>query len=375
MRKRLSNIFHMGVKELLSLRRDPVLLAMILWAFSLSIYIAATSISHDLHHASIGIVDEDRSTLSRRIAGAFLPPRFQPPHYISFGEIDAGMDMRRFTFTLVIPSGFESDLLRGDHPSLQLNIDATAIMQAGIGAGYINQVITGEVLNFVDTGQQAALPVTLETRFAFNPNLDSAWFTSIMEIINNVTMLTILLTGAALIREREHGTIEHLLVMPLSPFEIVMAKVWASGLVVLTATAFSLWIMVRQVLDVPIHGSVPLFLAGTLLYLFFTSALGVFMGTIARSMPQFGLLFILIILPMNLLSGGQTPAESQPELLRAAMQLVPSTHFVDFAQAILYRGAGIAIVWPHFLAVAVMGAVFFSVSVLRFRRSIAQAGK
>lgn len=372
MRRTVANVFYLGTKELRSLLRDTVLLAMIVWAFSLSIYIAATSISHDLHNATIGIVDEDRSALSLRIRGAFLPPRFKEPEMISFADIDPGMDMRRYTFTLVIPSRFEADALSGKHPSVQLNIDATATMQAGIGAGYIRAIITEEVMQFLGKGESGALsPVILQTRFAFNPSLDSKWFSSIMEIISNVTMLSILLTGAALIREREHGTIEHLLVMPLSPFEIVMAKVWANGFVVLVASAFSLWVMVRQVLDVPVPGSIPLFLLGTIFYLFFASALGVFMGTITRSMPQFGMLFILVILPMNLLSGGQTPTESQPEMLRALMQFVPSTHFVSLAQAILYRGAGIDIVWPHFLAVLGMGALFFALATLRFRHSIA----
>jgi len=370
MNQRLSNIFHLGIKELRSLRRDTVLMTMIIWAFSAAIYIAATSISHDLNNATIGIVDEDRSTISLRIREAFLLPHFKKPELISFADIDRGMDMRRYTFTLVIPSRFEADILSGNHPSVQLNIDATATMQAGIGAGYIRTIVTEEVTRFLDDAV-AVLPVSLQTRFAFNPSLESKRFSSIMELIENITMLTILLTGAALIREREHGTIEHLLVMPLSPFEIVMGKVWSNCLVVLTATAFSLWVIVRQVLDVPIAGSVPLFLLGTLFYLFFASALGVFMGTITRSMPQFGMLFILVILPMNMLSGGQTPTESQPELLRALMQLVPSTHFVSLAQAILYRGADFDIVWPNFVTVAVMGALFLTLATLRFRRSVA----
>jgi ABC-2 type transport system permease protein len=211
----------------------------------------------------------------------------------------------------------------------------------------------------------------MRLRYAFNPNLSSKWFTSIMEVISNITMFVVLLTGAALIREREHGTIEHLLVMPVTPIEIMLSKVWANGLVILTATAFCLWVMIEGVLQVPIAGSVPLFLLGTLLYLFFASALGIFLGTTARSMPQFGLLFIITILPMNLLSGGQTPLESQPEWLQHIMWFVPSTHFVSFAQAILYRGAGLDIVWPNFLAVSVVGLSLLTLSALAFRRSIA----
>lgn len=371
MRLNIGNIYRLGIKELRSLYRDPVMLFMIIWAFSASIYIAGTSISHDLHNASIAIVDEDQSPLSLRIRTAFLPPYFKTPETIAFADIDKSMDLDKYTFVLVIPEDFEADVLRGLKPAIQVNLDATAVMIAGIGAGYIQNIVTDEVVHFMSGGPAPAQnPVGLKMRYAFNPNLTSEWFSAIMELISNVTMFTILLTGAALIREREHGTIEHLLVMPVTPLEIMLSKVWASQLVILSATGFCLWVVVQGVLQVPVAGSTVLFLSGVLLYLFFASALGIFLGTIARSMPQFGLLFILTILPMQLLSGGQTPLESQPDWLQHIMWFVPSTHFVSFAQAILYRGAGLDIIWPNFLAVAVVGLTLLSLSTLAFRRSI-----
>jgi len=370
--RRLENIYRLGVKELFSLRRDAVLLALVVWAFSFSIYTAATGISHDLRNGSIAIVDEDQSQLSARIRQAFLPPYFKDPTLISFQEIDPAMDSGRYTFVLVIPHNFEADVLAERKPAIQVNIDATAMMQAGIGDGYISSILRQEISRFVDPGgTDSDSVVELKARYAFNPNLTSSWFTSVMEIINNVTMLSIVLTGAALIREREHGTIEHLLVMPLTPFEIMMAKVWANGFVILVAVSLSLWLVVETLLQVPVAGSRPLFIAGAALYLFFATALGIFLATIARSMPQFGLLFMMVALPMNLLSGGQTPVESQPQLLQIIMQAVPSTHFVSFAQAILYRGAGIDIVWPQFALVTAIGGVFFAFAVARFRKSIA----
>ena len=368
----LSNIFRLGIKELFSLRRDPVLLGLIIWAFTLSVYSAATGMSHDLNNGAIAIVDQDRSQLSTRVREAFLPPYFNEPAMIDFADIDRTLGSGRYTFVLVIPSGFQADILSGSRPELQVNIDATVMMQAGIGNGYIANILNQEITRFIAGAQPPyGPPVGLTVRYAFNPNLTGAWFTSVMEIINNVTMLSIVLTGAALIREREHGTIEHLLVMPLTPFEIMMAKVWANGLVILGAVALSLWLVVETLLQVPVAGSRPLFLAGTVLYLFFATALGIFLGTIARSMPQFGLLFILVALPMMLLSGAETPIESQPKQLQAVMQAVPSVHFVSFAQSILYRGAGLDIVWPKFGLVVAIGGLFFAFAALRFRRSIA----
>ncbi len=371
--RRLDNIYRLGIKELYSLRRDAVLLALVVWAFSLSVYTAATGMSHDLRNGAIAIVDEDRSQLSLRLRQALLPPYFRTPELISFREIDPAMDSGRYTFVVVVPANFEADVLAGRHPEIQVGIDATAMMQAGIGEGYITNIFSREISEFADPqGAAAVRPVELKARYAFNPNLTSSWFTSVMEIINNVTMLSIVLTGAALIREREHGTIEHLLVMPLTPFEIMMAKIWANGLVIVFAVGLSLWLVVEILLQVPVVGSRALFLAGTVLYLFFATAFGIFLATIARSMPQFGLLFMLVVLPMNLLSGGETPVESQPEALQTVMQAVPSTHFVKFAQAILYRDAGIDIVWPQFALVIAIGGLFFAFAAMRFRRNISE---
>ena len=369
--RRLENIYRLGVKELFSLRRDSVLLALVVWAFSFSIYTAATGMSHDLRNGSIAIVDEDRSQLSGRIWQAFLQPYFKEPKLISFQEIDPAMDSGRYTFVVVIPDDFQADVVAGRKPTIQVNIDATAMMQAGIGDGYISGILSQVIREYVSPGgTETGSAVELKTRYAFNPNLTGSWFTSVMEMINNVTMLSIVLTGAALIREREHGTIEHLLVMPLTPLEIMMAKVWANGLVILVAAGLSLWVVVEILLQVPVAGSKPLFLAGTALYLFFATALGIFLATLARSMPQFGLLFMLVVLPMNLLSGGETPIESQPEFLQMIMQAVPSVHFVSFAQSILYRGAGIDVVWPKFVLVTAIGGVFFAFAAARFRKSI-----
>jgi ABC-2 type transport system permease protein len=230
------------------------------------------------------------------------------------------------------------------------------------------------VAQFVTRTEASPPPsVNLAVRIAFNPNVTTSWFMSIMAIITNITMLAIILAGAAIIREREHGTMDHLMVMPLTPFEIAMAKVWANGLVITVAVGLSLAIVVRVIMGIPIAGSVPLFMFGVALYLFFTTAVGILLGTIARSMPQLGLLYIMIALPMNLLSGANTPVESMPPFLRTLMEASPSTHFVSFAQAILYRGAGLDVVWPQFLAVTLIGGLFFVVALMRFRRITAQA--
>ncbi|WP_393988189.1 ABC transporter permease [Xanthobacter sediminis] len=369
---RAGNVWQLLVKELISLWRDRALLILVLYAFTAAIYIQANGMKHDLNRATVGVVDEDNSALSHAILDALLPPRFQPPVSLQPGEVDKGMDAARYTFVLNFPPDFQADVLAGRTPTVQLLIDATALMQAGLGATDISGIFLQEVNRFVSrTGRDVATPAELKIRVAFNQGLESSWFTGTMGLITNVTMLSVLLAGAALIREREHGTLEHLLVLPVRPSEIMLAKILANGAVILAGTAFSIVVVLKGVMGMEIAGSVGLFLAGTALYLFFSAALGIFLGTLSGSMPQFGLLFFLVVLPMNMLSGGFTPLESMPQWLQAAMQASPSTQFVAFAQAILYRGAGMETVWPRFLATFAIGMLFFSVALVRFRRFLA----
>lgn len=373
MKTTLINIFRLGIKELRSLWADKVLLVLICWVFTGAIYAASVGVSQELRNAPVAVVDEDQSQLSKRLIGALTPPYFKQPEMVTMQQMDAELDHGRYSFGIVIPANFQRDLQAGRRPTLQVNIDATQMSQSFIGAGYIQSIFTGELNEYL-TGRRdgADPPIRLATRVRFNPNLIGFWFGGVVEVISSITILTIILVGAAFIREREHGTIEHLLVMPVTPFQIMMAKIWANGLIVLLGAAVALYLVIQGILKVPIAGSIPLFLCGAALYMFSAASIGIFLGTIARSMPQLGLLVILTIIPLQLLSGGVTPRESMPELVQWIMSAAPTTYFVKLAQLVLYRGAGFSTVWLNFVAMAVIGAVFFSAALVRFRRSVTQ---
>src|SRR5215470_12042623 len=283
----LTNIFWLALKEFRSVLSDKVLVLFVLYAFTWTIYQQATGTSNEVNNASIAFADEDQSALSKQLINAFYPPRFQYVVRIRPDEIERAMDEGRFMFVVVVPPRFELNLNAGHRPDIQVNIDATAMQQAGIGAGYIHSIINQRLSTYLRrTDIDTSPPVNLVERKMFNPNGVSAWFSSIVAIINQLSLLTIVLTGAAVIREREHGTLEHLLVMPLSAFEIAMAKVLANGLVILMATMLSLFLVVRMILGVPFQGSLFLWFSGVLLYLFFATALGLFLGTISRSRSE-----------------------------------------------------------------------------------------
>ena len=215
------------------------------------------------------------------------------------------------------------------------------------------------------------MPINLVVRAAFNPNLKTAWFSAMTQVINQITMLTVILTGAALIREREQGTVEHLLVMPVVPGEIMLAKMFANGLVILLAAMLSLQFVVHWWIGAPIAGSLLLFLFGAAIYAVVVAALGILLGTLSTSMGQFGLLAMPVLIVTQLLSGSSTPMESMPVALQYVMKiLTPTPHFVAFAQAVLFRGADISIVWRPLAAMVVIGAVYFAFALSRFRRVI-----
>lgn len=370
---RLVNILNLGIKELRSLVRDPMMLVLIAYAFTIQVYSAAKVIPESLNKAPIAIVDEDQSALSNRLVNAFYPPYFTLPTLTTIAGMDARMNAGLTTFALDIPPNFQRDVLAGRQPDIQLNVDATRITQAYTGQGYIQTIVATEAAAFAQRYRsETILPVNLALRIRFNPTLNKSWFGAIIEIINEVTLLSIILTGAALIREREHGTVEHLLVMPVTPFEIMVSKIWSMALVVLVADAASLAIVVQGALAVPIQGSITLFLLGAAMNLFATTSLGIFLATLARSMPQFALLLVIVILPLEILSGGLTPRESMPQFVQTVMLCAPTTHFISLAQAILFRGAGLSVVWPQFLALAVIGTVLFTLAALRFRTAISQ---
>ena len=375
MGRRLANVFRLGVKELYSLRADPILLVLILYCFTLAVYSQATGAKTEVENVAVGIVDEDDSELSRRIAGAILEPYFKPAVEITADQIDPGMNSGRLVFVLEIPPKFEFDALAGRRPTVQIDVDATAVSQAGIGAGYLQNIIAQEALSYLQRREGTVnIPINFVTRTAFNPNRKSEWFLSIMAIINFVTMLAIVLTGSALIRERERGTVEHLLVMPVRPTEIMIAKIWANGLVIVVTALLSLWFVAHGVLQTPLAGSMLLLVAGTVLYQFSVGALGILLATFAGTMGQFGLLMIPVLIILMLLSGTTTPYESMPVWVQQAMEFTPTTHFVSFAQSVLYRGASFDIVWGDLAALAAITLVFFGVSLMRFRTTIASFG-
>jgi ABC-2 type transport system permease protein len=370
----IANVFHLGLKELASVWRDRAMMIFIVWAFTGAIYLVAAGANTEMRDASVGFVDGDHSQLAGRIRDALRRPSFAPPVSLDRAAIDQAMDTARFTFIVDVPPRFEQDLLAGRRPELQLIVDATAMTQASIGTGYMQEIVSREIDLFLEArGSRSASPIAFTVRSFFNPNLEESRHTAIMEIVNNVCLLSIVLVGAAVVREREHGTIEHLLVMPVRSSEIVFAKIWANGLVVLTAVFLSLTLVAKGALGIRVNGSIAVYLLGAAIFVFAVMALGIMLATLTRSMPQFALLAFPTVIIMEVLSGGMTPLESMPPYLQVIMSAVPSTHYVKFSQGVLFRDAPLSIVWPEMAWMTGLGVVYLSTALGRFRAMLANA--
>ncbi len=371
----IKNTFHLTIKEFRSLFSDPVLLGLIVYMFTFGVWTAVSASSTELKNAAIAIADHDQSTLSKQLRDSLLAPNFKPPIDITIDEIDRHMDTGRYTFVLDIPANYEKDLLAGYAPKIQLLVDATAMTQAAIGTAYIQRIFGSEIQKFMRQDTQQEGPIYSAIQVLYNPNHSSQWFMGAMQVVGNISLITLLLSGAAVIRERERGTIEHLLVMPVSSSEIALAKIIANGIIILTVALLSIYFVVHIGLDVPIRmSSLPLFALGIAAFLFSMASLGILLAILAPSMPQFGLLCIPVYIVMYMLSGAAAPIDNMPTIIQMLTQFSPQTVLSSFAQEVLFKHADISLVSTHLIKMFAAGAIFLSIALLQFKSMLSRQG-
>ncbi|ULJ62466.1 ABC transporter permease [Wielerella bovis] len=376
MNRTFKNIWALMRKEFRSVFGDKVLSVLIVLVFTGMVIQAANGISTDVKNATVGVIDLDHSTLSHRIVDSLLEPQFKKPVYIQREQADELMGKGQLIFVLEFPPNFEKDIVAGRAPEAQLLVDATTMTQAGIGQVYISQIFQREILAF--TGQTQMLNQIMPSQYAlnvlYNPNGESPWFQGVAQVNNMISMLALVLVGAAVIRERERGTIEHLLVMPVTASEIVLAKILANGLVVCVAATLSMQFVVGGVIGLPIMGNIGLYFFGTAVFMFSVASLAVMLATLAPTMPQYSLLMMPIYIVALLFSGSSSPRHNMPQAAQWVSEYWPTTQFATFAQNVIFRGAGLEIVYPQLLAMAIVGGVFLGFALFRFRKMLEKQG-
>ena len=376
----LSNIFILSLKEVKSLLSDLILVALMVYFFTVAVVVAAKGASQEVRNAPVAVADHDVSALSLRLRDAVRPPHFKIPESVSDEDVQRHMDLGDYYFVLDIPPNYEKDYLDGRKPRIQILVDATAMTLAGTGTGYLSSVLADELgKSATDYGrarQSPAEPAVLKAEPAvnvmFNPNSSAIWHMGVVQIVGNLTLLTLMLSGAAVIREKERGTIEHLLVMPVSASEIAIAKVCANGSVIVLLALVSLWCIVHAGLGVPIEGSMWLLTGGMLIYVLSFASLGILLAVLAPSMPQFGLLCIPVYMLVYLLAGATSPVESMPETMQKIIQISPTTQFVSFVQDVVHRGSEIDDVYRRLLIMLGQGLFFLILALSRFKSMLSR---
>ena len=370
-----SRLTAMTIKELLQLGRDGFLMFAIIFLFTIDILMTG-NVRMELNHATVIVHDADHSEASRE-----LIYRFRPPYFKLGGEIldeREGLqmlDQGQALMVLNIPPKFQHDLIQGKPTDVQVLVDTSNTMLGSLAASYSSQII-GQYGFDVALQRMGVTEKSLETvpmlvdqhRIWYNPNQNDQWFIPLSELLTVITILAIMLPAAAAVREKEHGTIEQLIVSPLTPIQILLPKVISMTLVILLGTAASLFLVLEPVFHIPIKGSLPLFFAVTALYTVATSGLGLYIATMSRNLAQAAMLAILILMPMIFLSGAWTPPEAMPVGLRQAMYLSPLYYFIEMGYGILLKGAGLDILWDSLLGLTTLGVVIFTFGVWRFKR-------
>ena len=371
-----TRILAMTVKELKQLIRDPALLLIIVYFFTADVYLAGSGINLSLKNASIMVIDRDHSEASRELIHRFRQPYFDLKGEItSKNEAEDLLNTGKILAVLDIPENFQKQLLQSQSVSVQFQVDSSNTVLGTLATTYATEITASFGQDFVvkrlgiNSEQLAALPIIQNRhRVLYNPNRIDGWFMSISELLTVITILSLMLPAAAAVREKERGTIEQLAVSPLSSLQILLPKVISMGLVILIGVAACLFLIIIPIFELPIKGSLGLFFAVTALYVFTTSGIGLFVATISRNLGQMAMLGILILMPILLLSGAWTPPEAMPQVMRWAMTISPLYYFNEMGYAILFKGAGLDIIWDSLLGLSVLGGFFFNFGVWRFRK-------
>jgi ABC-2 type transport system permease protein len=362
-------------KEMLQLSRDLPIGLLLLYSFTLAVYIAGNGIRSQLHNATLLVQDHDHSVSSRELIHKFRAPFFRLEGEINDAQeglrlLDRGKAMA----VLDIPPRFHEQLATGEPTAVQFLVDTTNSAQGLSAASYAVRIVAKfeqeTVLSRLGAPATSENLPLLESdhRVWYNPDQNDAWFESISHLLRQITIFAILLPAAALVREKERGTVEQLLVSPLTPFQIMLPKVIAMTVVIVCATAVALLGIMKPAFGVPIRGSLLLFLTLTALFVFSTAGMGLAAATVAKNQAQVGLMTLLVVAPMMLLSGLVAPMEALPPWTRHLMMLSPLRYFIDIANGILLKGSDVNTLWKPVLEMVVLGGGLFGFGMWRFRR-------
>jgi ABC-2 type transport system permease protein len=363
-------------KEFLQFSRDWLLLGLILFIYTGDVMLCTYALSFDVRNLSLAVYDQDRSQLSRKLVERFTATdyfgRLVPVE--SLGEVDRLIDGGKADLALIVPPRFAELAAKGRPATVQVLLSGVNSNTANAARGYASTILEGFSHDLLReaVATQGALPrlpnVAPSMRIWYNPQLQFRFFMAIGMIVSAGLMVGIITTAASMVREKETGTIEQLMVTPLRRHEVVLAKMAPPFAVGMLSLIPSLGVVVW--FGVPVQGSLSLFFLASAVALLASMAIGIFVSTFAHNLQQGLLISFFVLFPLMFLSGTIVPLESMPLLMRWLSFVSPLRYHMEIALGIFLKGVGWSVLWPQFLGLVAIGALLLGWSLVRLRRHL-----
>lgn len=353
--------FTIVAKELLNLMRSFPLVFLILYSFTVEVYVSGEGIQITPRNIAVGYVDNSGGGLSQKFLSNLHDPEFlTPTPYTSAEALSNAVFSKEIMIGIVFEDTFESDFRQNKGSKLNILLDATASSQAFTALNYLQNI----ALNF----SPAELPIELVTHKLFNENADNSTFMSLTRLLSSITTLSIILTAMVFVKEKEEGTWDIMLLMPVDPKVIIVAKAFSQVLAIMVATIISLGLVIFGTFDAPINGSFFSFLLLTFLYAFAGAGIGLFIAALAENVVQVAQYAICIMMPLLFLSGSWTPIYAMHPALQFLSYASPLRYYIEAAESIFFRGTAFIDLIPYFTGVACVGGVVFYIGFRKLGR-------
>ncbi len=365
-------------KEFLQILRDRALIFILIWAFTAAIYTSGHGRAMEVTNVPTAVYDLSRGPASREFLSHLQLPYFKIVAYLeSERDILKWLDSGRASIVVIIPPDFQRRIDGTGQAQVQVIVDGAFATSATVAVAYIAAISSAYSVSVLERRATAAglsisrIPqIDERVRVKFNPNMSSTWFSGLLELLNMLTMVSLLLTAADLVREKEHNTLEQLLVTPARPLEIFVAKIIPTIIVVLGLSSLSFLLVLKPAFHVPIRGSLLLFYSVAALHVFAMTSMGIAIAVVARNLAQAMMIMILILQPMIFLSGAWNPPEAMIPWMRALSYISPMRYFIDFGYGVILKGSTLAVVAWDIAGILVFGIALMSFSLWWFRRSL-----
>ncbi len=339
-------------KELLSFLRSVMLVVVVLYSFTLDIYVAGSGIQIKPRNVVVGYVDETGGGISQKILTRLHKPEFRPAiKFLSQKALSQAIFNKEVMVGIVFDADFEKQYRKGETAQLNLLLDATAASQSLTTLVYLQNIL----FDF----QSMDLPLQIKSHKLFNENADNHSFMALSELLSVITMLVIILTAIVFVKEKEEGTWDIMLLMPVDPKIIILAKSMSQVLVVIAGVVIALGFVLLGAFNMPLNGSFWAFMLLTFLYAFSSAGIGLFVAAVSKNTMQVAQLSIIIMMPLIFLSGAWTPVYAMHPVFQTLSLFSPLRYYIEGSESIFYRGTAFVDLLPYFSGVLILGALLY----------------